>query len=54
MEIGHEIIDHEIISLVILSLLLIYGGQLAVTDKSMCTKYWLMVDMTKPAREKCE
>ena len=49
MDIGHEIIStdilslqlgHEIISMTILSLLLIQLGQLSVTNKRMCTKYW--------------
>ena len=31
---------HEIISTVILSLPLIQEGQLSVTGKRMCTKYW--------------
>ena len=36
--------DHEIISTptVILLLLLIQGGLLSVTSKSVCTKYWLI------------
>ena len=34
-------IDHEIISTAILSLRLIQLGQLSVTDKRICTEYWL-------------
>ena len=34
-------IGHEIISTAILSLPLIQVGQLSVTGKRMCTKYWL-------------
>ena len=34
-------IDHEIIHMAILSFLLIHEGQLSVTGKSLCTKYWL-------------
>ena len=33
-------IDHEIISTSILSLPLIQEGQLSITGKRMCTKYW--------------
>ena len=36
MEIGHEIISKAI-----LSIQLIQVGQLSVTGKTMCTKYWL-------------
>ena len=35
-------IDYEIISMVILPLLPIEEGHLSVTDKSICTKYWLI------------
>ena len=34
-------IGHEMISIAILSLLLIQVGQLSVTGKRVCTKYWL-------------
>ena len=36
-------IGHEILSMPILSLLLVEAGQLSVTGKRMCTKYWLTV-----------
>ena len=45
-------IDHEIISMTILPLLLIQEGQLSVTGASMCTKYWLTAQGTKPPQEK--
>ena len=47
-------IVHEIISMVILPLLLIQEGQLSVTCKNICTKYWLTAWRTKPAQGKCE
>ena len=39
----HSLVDiaHEIISMAILSLPLIQVGQLSVTGKRMCIKYWL-------------
>ena len=44
-------IGRENISMAILSLPLIQEGQLSVTCKRMCTKYWLTT--SKPAQEKC-
>ena len=44
--------DREIISTVILSLLLIQGGHLSVSGKSMRIKYRLTAKRTKPAQEK--
>ena len=32
---------------------MIQEGQLSVTGESMCTKYWLLLRRSKPAREKC-
>ena len=32
---------------------LIQEGQLSVTGESMCTKYWLPLRRSKPAKEKC-
>ena len=34
-------------------LLLIPEGQLSVTGKNVCTKYWFTAYMTKSAQEKC-
>ena len=45
-------IDCEIIYAVILHLPLIQEGQLSVTDKNICTKYWLTTQRSKPVHEK--
>ena len=39
--------------LAIVLLPLLQEGQLSVTGESMCTKYWLTLRRSKPAREKC-